>query len=202
MVFMGSAHEVLQKPYLLGPSREYSYAYRFFRTIGRYTSDRIAKLFGANDGTFSTPTFLSIQYQRSEIYKTHQPRFIRESYAGILTVFEKMAEQAHNQHMKLVMVIAPDEIQVDPKLQSGLIEKYGMKINDYNFQQPQAILVERLNAMGISTLDLLASFRNANANGSLYVANDTHWNEKGNLLAAQQIWSFLADTGLLTAKNP
>lgn len=107
-----------------------------------------------------------------------------------------MADTTEKKGMKFVVVFAPDEIQVSADLRTSLVEEYGIDPDEYNFEKPQAVLVEKLRTAGIPVLDLLAAFKAHTQHTSLYLRQNTHWNDHGNRLAADEIWSYLTSTGL------
>jgi len=59
---------------------------------------------------------------------------------------------------------------------------------DIDLTLPQRRLLDFCRAEGIACLDLLPLFAGSS---DLYLVQDTHWNEKGNLVAAQAIAPWL-----------
>jgi hypothetical protein len=93
--------------------------------------------------------------------------------------------------IRLVIVLIPDEVQVDGTLQRQVVEASGLGSEAFDFDLPNALLKAQLAKLHIDHLDLLPSFREATTNTRLYRRNDTHWNIKGNELAAQIILKHL-----------
>jgi acetyltransferase AlgX (SGNH hydrolase-like protein) len=192
VVWLGNTREVLSKPYLIGPSLEYSYVYRVGRASIRMIKE---KLFPPETGaTFSKYAYLSIEYQRSIVYKKEQSRFIDKSYAEAIQILKKMAIEASEYGMDFCVVLAPDEIQVNGVLRADVMAKYRMHKENYDFDQTQRIISQALKAKGIPVLDLLPVFRAETSGEPLYMLQDTHWNEAGNRIAAEAIWSFFKNT--------
>jgi hypothetical protein len=166
-IWFGAPREVLRSPYLLRPSLEYFYGYRLLRD-------------------------LSIEHQRSAIYKLKQDSKVAESYRAAKTILKQMATEAADNNMGFLVVLAPDELQVNLQLRDELMRRYALDPKNYDFKQPQKLLMEYLNSQGIEAVDLLPDFVEAGKTRTLYLRHDSHWNESGNALAAQEIWSYLA----------
>jgi hypothetical protein len=193
-IWFGAAREILRSPYLIRPSLEYLYGYRLFRAGGRFVKHYLAKWSGNGNGTFARDTYLSIEYQRSAIYKVKQDRRITESYSGAKAILKQMALEAADNNMGFLVVLAPDELQVNPQLREELIRRYSLDPGEYDFGKPQKVLMEYLGAAAIEAVNLLPDFVEARKTKTLYLKNDSHWNEEGNTLAAREISSYLVAT--------
>ena len=88
----------------------------------------------------------------------------------------------------LVMII-PDEYQVDAKLRAAVISRMGRRPSDFDFDRPQRRLRQFLDAHDIEYVDLLEAFQSRGGRQPLYRLRDTHWNAAGNQLAAEQLLS-------------
>ena len=91
----------------------------------------------------------------------------------------------------MFIVLAPDELQVNGGLQLSLTQERKMDMQHYDFEEPQRIITAELRKSGISVIDLLSSFQNVQPKEALYIEQDTHWNDAGNQLAAEILWSHL-----------
>lgn len=89
--------------------------------------------------------------------------------------------------MRLLLVLIPDEMQVNPALQQSALRRLGLAASEMDFDLPNRLLTRALRQAGIAYLDLLPSFRAAAAETTLYKPQDTHWNIAGNRLAADVI---------------
>jgi hypothetical protein len=83
---------------------------------------------------------------------------------------------------RLLVVIIPDENQINEKLQQQLIA--AAEIAKYDFNLPQSLLTQLLYEQQIEYLDLQSAFTNDPR--CLYM-NDTHWTPEGHRLAAEKI---------------
>jgi SGNH hydrolase-like domain, acetyltransferase AlgX len=117
--------------------------------------------------------------KRSEIF----PRLLT-STMGHLGNIKRLCDR---DGIRLTVVLIPDELQVDPMLQQQVAAASGFGSDAFEFDLPNAALEEELTKLGIDHLDLLPAFRAATTTTRLYKRNDTHWNVKGNALAAEVI---------------
>jgi hypothetical protein len=98
---------------------------------------------------------------------------------------------------KHVIIIHPDQFQVEEELRRELERTYNLDMNQYDLDLPQRFLLDYCFTKGILCLDLLPTFRARGAAGGLYLLRDTHYNKEGNALAAQLIFNFLEEKKLL-----
>ena len=193
-VWLNGTRETLAKPYLVGLSCEYSYVYRSIRSVARIARERLDK---TPRKSFTRENFMAIERQRSAVFKKDISRYVRDSYDGLLALIDEMSEEVKRQNGELIVLLAPDELQISEEIQHHLERRYQLDPLEYDFEQPQAILGEALEARGIAYLDLLPFFQEAQNGDELYIQYDTHWNEQGNRLAAEAIWRFLSSGFLL-----
>lgn len=95
----------------------------------------------------------------------------------------------------LVVALLPAEAQVDSAVQARLLVLAAPQWdpNDFDFSQPQTTLKTWLTAQGIPTIDFLPAFQEQAKTRPLYLLRDTHWNESGNHLAADELVPFLSN---------
>lgn len=91
-----------------------------------------------------------------------------------------------------VMVIHPDQFQVEAPLLEEIGQRFQLRPAAYDLQQPQRFLLNYCRTRNLPCLDLLPIFREHGRQGGLFLLDDTHYNEQGNLLAAQEIARLLA----------
>ena len=95
--------------------------------------------------------------------------------------------------IKFVVVILPDEFQVNKRLQADIRSKYHPDMEDgrWKIDQPNRMLTGRLTSLGIDTLDLYPYFVQEATRQNLYKPRDTHWNKAGNQLAADILQDYI-----------
>jgi hypothetical protein len=81
-------------------------------------------------------------------------------------------------------MVIPDLYQVDEGLVEEILRTTGNRIEDYDRDRPQRILVGALESGGVEVLDLLPVFRSTVDGAGLYRPRDTHWNRHGNAVVA------------------
>lgn len=92
----------------------------------------------------------------------------------------------------LLVVVFPDEFQVEPALRAHLAAAGGVDTSGWDWDLPQREVLRFCQAEAIECHDLLPAFRAAQAGGArLYIPNDSHWNAAGNALAAERIAALL-----------
>jgi len=130
--------------------------------------------------------------------------FHRETLAGlrfsdrIAFVREQiraMREYLQRSGVAFAIVILPDETQVNDRLLARVLDRYGLSRADYVIDLPQMIVQRIAREDGIQSLDLLWGFREVAARdpASLYQSQGTHWNDKGNQLAASLLLPWLKE---------
>lgn len=126
---------------------------------------------------------LNLPQQRTGFQRTLAS--VRETLLGL-------ARDVAASGARLVVILIPDELQVDPALLRAAAQRCGAGAEDCDVDQPQREFLEVLAVEGIEHLDLLEDFRRAAAGERLYKPRDTHWNLAGNRLAAARIAAYLA----------
>jgi hypothetical protein len=86
-----------------------------------------------------------------------------------------------------LVVLIPDETQVNGTLQTEVARSWGRSLEEIDFARPSRALANALEHAGVSALDLTPALQQAARSTRLYKPRDTHWNIAGNRLAAEQI---------------
>ncbi|MFQ5945992.1 MAG: hypothetical protein ACE5NC_07045 [Anaerolineae bacterium] len=136
--------------------------------------------------TFSEEAFLKVESKRMEIVNP-QRLSTQKKYRRF---FDALAQFHSWLGDKLIVVVIPDEFQVNDELYERLL---ATKPNATAYQRYYSL--ERLRAFcrerGIAMLDLLPALRVANKEARVYHLRDTHWNARGNRVAGQAIAEFI-----------
>jgi hypothetical protein len=93
---------------------------------------------------------------------------------------------------ELVVMMIPDEFQVDDGLRDRVLAHLGHSGDSYDLDLPQRRLSRILGAMGVPCVDLLPRFRRSSREERLYWPFNTHWNAAGHDLAAEILDDFLS----------
>jgi len=142
--------------------------------------------------TIKPEAFLKIERWRSRICFQSPESFtiLLDAAVGKLDEISKICRR---RGIALVVVVIPDEFQVNPELQDAILESRGKTREEsaVDFARPNRMLARELDALGIEYLDLLLAFADAGRQARYYKLRDTHWNIAGNQLAAEQIAEYL-----------
>ena len=104
----------------------------------------------------------------------------------------RLVSLADEYEFKLVAVLIPSEIQVDPDRWLGGLASLGLDGGDYDPEMPTRIFSRLLEEHTIATLDLGPGYRAGLADGEpLYFRLDRHWTVEGHDLAADSLADFL-----------
>ncbi|HXI90907.1 MAG TPA: hypothetical protein VNO24_12895, partial [Blastocatellia bacterium] len=141
-----------------------------------------------NAPTFTDPVFVTLESERSEIYRKQNKEF-ESQLAAAVDYLVRIKQQCETHHIALTVVLLPDEAQVNRTVQSRVLEvkSFNSSKDDFDFTLPNRLLTAKLREQGINTFDLLDSFSRAATQTVLYKPRDTHWNIEGNKLAAEMI---------------
>lgn len=143
--------------------------------------------------TFKRPEYLRIEKDRLDSWQYHIPQTglfpggQNGFFHGTITNLLQIRDYCKTQGANLLIVIIPDEMQVDEPLQRDLIHTYYAQAGGlpYDVLRPTRRLIEELTKNHIAYLDLYPAFRDAVVRKQLYKPSDSHWNIAGNEFAAQ-----------------
>jgi hypothetical protein len=142
--------------------------------------------------TFDPETFLKIEKRRSRICYQSPETFspLLEAAVGHL---EEISKICRRRGIAFLVVIIPDEFQVDRDLQNAILKILGKNREDssVDFTRPNRLLRRKLDSLGIQYVDLLPQLADAGRHARYYKPRDTHWNIAGNELAAGLITEYL-----------
>jgi hypothetical protein len=143
--------------------------------------------------TLSEPFFLDIQAERTAVYKRSGP-LLPERLPRVMAWIDEIKAVCASNGIRLFVILIPDEVQLDRKLQARVLETHRIDKGELDFDLPNRRLGDELRARRIPYLDLLEPFRFRSREIRLYKPRDTHWNIAGNRLAAELLHRFLQET--------
>jgi hypothetical protein len=132
--------------------------------------------------------FLRIERGRSAKYLRGNKSFAR-SMDRALSYLEKIRLVCRERGIDLVVVLIPDELQINQELQKTIRKKFfpDLDANQWESSLPNRALSSRLTQLGIDNIDLYDAFVASSSQIRLYKPRNTHWNIAGNRLAASLI---------------
>lgn len=183
---------------------ENSWLYQFCsRKLIMFSEDRARnqelKKIGSNDeATYSEETFYQIEKTRMWIFekakRTQFDRLFNQNSQVLLNFKEWCAKR----NVALLIVIFPDQFQVDEDLRNKMLEKYAISNAALDINYPDDLLSIFCEQHQINCLDLLKDFQEVNRTTKLYRLRDTHWSETGNRLAADLIYNYFQERQLVS----
>jgi hypothetical protein len=157
---------------------------------------RRQKAGGEPVGELSRAEFLRVEGMRMAICSRDLERSPMPWQAAF-TVLDQVRAAAAEMGATYVMVIHPDQFQVETTLRRELAETFELDLGAYDMSLPQRFLRGYCRHNGVGCLDLLPQLVEAGADGGLFLPDNTHYNEAGNRLVANQIYRSLQASGLL-----
>lgn len=137
--------------------------------------------------TFSQEAFLQIERKRLPVcLKPEYAGEINQRYQELYEILDEMQQPTAG---NLLVVLIPDEFQVDDELWELLTAN---NYNQYDRTRPQREISAFCESAGIKSLDLLPAL-SAEDPPDTYLLQDTHWNRQGHLIATREITAAIAD---------
>jgi SGNH hydrolase-like domain, acetyltransferase AlgX len=153
---------------------EHSHLARLYLNRGKLVSNDFRR---ATCDDFS-PGVLDLFHHELRVHLPHTRRL-----EGRVSNAVRQVLRLRDAGVPVLVVLIPDETQVNPRLRERLLGSNGGE--HYDFDMPQGLFVSRFTEGGIGVLDLLDVLRHAQ-DGCLYM-NDLHWTPTAHRLAAEAI---------------
>ncbi len=148
--------------------------------------------------TFSKARYLEIQGEHMRISMKEEREWFERRAGGIIQVLNRFDDEVRRMGAEFVVMIIPDEYQVNEALQRRVLKHLHLRPEDIDLTYPQRRLAAFFDERGIAYLDLLPVFREHGAEEQLYWKRNTHWNLEGNALAGATLARYL-EAHVLTA---
>lgn len=120
----------------------------------------------------------------------------RRNIDQVIANLASVRDTAHSVGGQFVVILVPEEMQIDQKLRRSLMRENNLPPDAYDFRLPNRVLKAALHRAGIAFLDLTRAFELAGRSQRLYKPADTHWNLAGNALAADLVERYLRLSGV------
>ncbi len=134
-----------------------------------------------------------------QIYEDHYTPELENALQKTKEWLIKMRDFSYSHDAKTSIVIIPSCFEIDQFEweTKGFERFYSDEFFNSNMTRFSEIFTEFGEMKDIPTLSLLPIFRNSNKIRPLYFNNDIHWNTEGHKLAAESIYKFLEEKGLI-----
>ncbi len=182
------------------------YLYAFARYLFAVLPHYEGQIYGESAYVDQAPTMSKAAHQallkeKTRLFRKAQPSFAA-SLPWVAAQFTTLQEICRQRGIELTVVIIPDELQAQRATRTEVVQRLpGYHEQDYDFSLPNSQLREFLTRQGIDHLDLLPGFQQAGRVERVYKPQDTHWNIRGNQLAAELIRKNLVDSGKLPSQR-
>lgn len=189
-VWLGSPRTQLRSPWRVGPSGDYFYAYKMLRSGTRWLRNRLGR---ASGETFSRQIYLEIELRSLPVCRVEPDAGLEAGIRHAVELLAEMKAETERRGQGFLVVLAPDRFQIEEELRTKLLALAGESADRYDFDRPQTRLSAALEPLDVEVLDLLPAFREFAAAEALYLRRDTHWNARGNALAAEAVYRFVTE---------
>jgi hypothetical protein len=132
-------------------------------------------------GTLSEENFRDVEARRLAVCLQHPSASLERKWQRSLGWLDQIVHQCSQHQVPLAVVLIPDEFQVNPAVLADTLTAAPWQREDLDIELPQRRLGAFFAERGVPCLDLLPAFQGVPAT---YAVRDTHWNLRGNRLAA------------------
>jgi len=196
-VFVGNdITEIMATPRHLDPRQNSLYllltrSERLLREKWRRTRDLSpAPLDRLGAGALSETSFRELEGNRLAVCLKAPPADLEKKWQRALTYLDWIIDACRKAGVPVAFVLIPDEFQVNPAVLADALSSSGAALDDLDLELPQRRLQRFCTERGVPCLDLEPAFA---IESDTYAPRDTHWNARGNYLAAEKIAAWLAE---------
>jgi hypothetical protein len=133
-------------------------------------------------------TFREIESRRLEVCLRLPTPALEKKWKSALAYLGEIAAECRRHHVPLGAVLIPDEFQVNGAVLAQALKCRGLGRDDVDLKMPQRRLLDFFADQPVPCLDLMPAFA---TESDTYAPRDTHWNVRGNHLAARRIRQWL-----------
>ncbi|HYT90446.1 MAG TPA: GDSL-type esterase/lipase family protein [Gemmataceae bacterium] len=136
----------------------------------------------------SVETFREIEARRLAVCLTQAPPGLEKKWQQALGYLNEIVRACSARRVKVAFVLIPDEFQVNGDVLADAVGDAQVSRSDIDLERPQRRLRAFCAERGVPCLDLLDTLRGV---PDTYAPHDTHWNVRGNRLAAARLAEWL-----------
>jgi hypothetical protein len=174
----------------------------FARRVARYMAERARtpdpaappaaapKGFRSAAAGFSPEAYREIAAKYVPLLRRDRDDAQQRAVDGTLAILDELVARARP--VPVAIAVLPSELQVNPELRAATLASLQLREEDLDLGFPARATRERMEAGGAIVIDLLPALSDAERDGNTYALRDSHWNERGNAIAAQAIAEALA----------
>jgi hypothetical protein len=190
-VFVGNdITETLATPH--GMSIRKTALYQFLRRAGRLAREQSRQpvlSIASSADQFPRPalaeqTFREIEARRLSVCQTPPPAGMEKKWQSALSYLGQIITDCERKQVSVGFVLIPDEFQVHPAVLADALQEANLDRDDVDLDLAQRRLRAFCADRNVPCLDLKPFFDGV---ADTYAIRDTHWNVRGNQLAAEKI---------------
>jgi hypothetical protein len=132
-------------------------------------------------GVLSEENFREVEARRLAVCLRDPSGSLEKNWRRSLGWLQDIVDECHAHQVPLAVVLIPDEFQVNLTVLDKALTVAPWQREELELELPQRRLAAFFAGRGVPCLDLLPSFRGV---PDTYAVRDTHWNVRGNRLAA------------------
>jgi hypothetical protein len=140
----------------------------------------------------SLEAHLQVEQRRLDVCRLSQVPALEPRWEHALASLDKIILACRKRGVTVAVVLIPDEFQVNSALLEEVLQFSQVPRADVDLDLPQRRLMDFCAERQVRCLDLKLAFVGV---PETYRPRDTHWNERGNRLAAEQIGQWLQVKG-------
>jgi len=190
------------------PGRSWQ-SYSFVVSLLKYLADvagktnftpwNVGEVYDDSKKSFTDEDYDILEMRRSWVFKKDNPLY-QKMYDMTVNDIKLIYELCKKVNSKLVIAIIPDELQINLALRKRALSLAHSSQDEYDFEQPNRMLAGSLKELGITYIDLLPALRRESRSEAVYKPNDSHWNLKGNAVAAHELSAFLRENSVILGR--
>jgi len=138
---------------------------------------------GASAPAFSEDGYLRIAEAFVPLLRRERTAKLERSMRATLGVVDEIVARA--QPTPVAIAVLPSEFQVSPPLRARVLARLQLAEADLDLERTARETRAYFEPKGIPVIDLLPALTTAEAEESAYALRNTHWNERGNAVAAR-----------------
>ncbi|MFO1125201.1 MAG: SGNH/GDSL hydrolase family protein [Methylocystis sp.] len=185
--------------------QSYSFVVSLLKYIGdvagktNLTPWSVGEVYDDSKKSFTDEDYDILEMKRSWVFKKDNPLY-KKMYDMTLNDIKLIRELCKKLNSKLLIAIIPDELQINLALRNRALSLAHSSEDAFDFEQPNRMLAGSLTDLGITYIDLLPALRQESESKAVYKPNDSHWNLKGNAVAAHELSAFLRENSLVLGR--
>ena len=137
----------------------------------------------ASPGGFSLEVYREIATRYVPLLRRERDASVQSAIDDTLAIVEEIAARAAP--TPIAVAVLPSELQVNPQLRESVLSQLRLQERDVDLDAPAREMRAGLEGRGIAVIDPLPALAAAERDGNVYATRDSHWNERGNEVAAE-----------------